>query len=104
MVIRSAILLSLLVLIGCATPLSDEARRVQVHSQMSNLLGDCKKIGPVTTAPNATIVAYEQLNAAKNELREITAKKGGDTVVIVNIDEDGFRKIVTIQGIAMKCF
>lgn len=100
--IASAVLLVLIA--GCATPLSPQAEGVQVHSQVSNLLENCKKLGPVTATAGAGVVYYEQHEAAKNGLREATAHKGGDTVAIINIDERGFRKIVTMQGIAMKCY
>lgn len=42
----------LLIVTGCAT-IGPEASRVALHSQESNLLNDCKKLGPVTAEASA---------------------------------------------------
>lgn len=91
-----------LITTACVTT-SNKAAQVQVHSQVSNLLDGCKKLGPVSSASNNLLVVDNMaITNAKNLLREAAADKGGDTVAILNIDNSV--QEVTIQGVAFKCY
>ena len=84
-------------LVACST-ISNKAANIQVHSQMSNLLTECKNLRAVTGIGKWP----EWEPHAKNYLREATADKNGDTVVILNRDRHGLDTI--IQGTAFRCF
>lgn len=93
----------LVVIQGCAT-ITPEAETVMVHSQVSNLLDDCERLGNVS----ATVSGWSKgtwgdvYQQAKNDLRDQAYKKyGADTVAIINSDKQG--SSVTMQGIAFKC-
>lgn len=89
---------------GCVT-LSQKAQTVQVHSQVSNLLDDCKKIGPVVGMGRSMLSPDQAVVEAKINLRENAADKGGDTVAVLNVDN--ITNLTTweahVQGIAFKC-
>jgi flagellar basal body-associated protein FliL len=86
---------------GCASTISPKAAKIQVHTQMSTLLSNCKNLGPVTATSRA--FGYEEAWAtAKNQVREAAADKDGDTLVILNTDRDGLN--LTIQGTALRCY
>jgi hypothetical protein len=90
-------------LIGCAntSTISTKASKVQVHTQMSTLLSNCKNLGPVAATSRA--LGYEEAWAtSKNLIREAAADKDGDTLVILNTDRDGLN--LTIQGTALRCY
>jgi hypothetical protein len=104
---RYTALLSLLLLSACITKaISQEAASVQVHQQVSNLLNDCKKLGPVSGYGSKplgnALPPTGAINEAIGELREATATRSGDSVAIVNteISLTGVR----VLGIAYKCF
>ena len=105
-------------LISCAEipQTSPEAAKVQVHTQMSTLLKDCKNLGAVTAKSTSqygldttgTQLAQTQ---AKNGAREQVVSLGGDTLVVLNYDMQVFNnigiatyQIQTLQGTAMKCY
>lgn len=96
---------SLLFMTGCVT-LSEKAKNVQVHSQVSNLLNDCKRICPVSATASSMLSPDQAVQEAKVKIRENAADRGGDTVAIVNTDI--LTSITTwdasIQGIAFKCY
>jgi len=85
------------ILVACST-VSPKAEKIQVHSQMSTLLSNCKNLGPVVGVSKWP----EDYDHAKNYLREAAADKNGDTVVILNRDRGGLSE--TIQGTALRCF
>lgn len=96
-----SVLIAVAVLSGCASTISPKAAKVQVHTQMSTLLSNCKNLGPVTATSRA--FGYEEAWAtAKNQIREAAADKDGDTLVILNTDRDGLN--LTIQGTALRCY
>jgi hypothetical protein len=84
-------------LVACST-VSPKAAKIQVHSQMSTLLSNCKNLGPVEGIAKWP----EDYDHAKVYLREAAADKNGDTVVILNRDRNAFSE--TIQGTALRCF
>ena len=102
---RSSIaLVVVLVLTACATTLTDKASKVQVHTQLSNLLSSCQRIGPV--AGSATAVWAPPTVHAKIVARERVADLGGDTLAITNVDETMSltEYQTTVQGVAMRCY
>lgn len=109
---RLPLILSVATVIGgCATvEISERASRVQVHSQMSTLLANCKSLGPVTGEGAGPIAAPEGgLPQAKANARDKTADMGGDTLVILNTDVYAGSLLphrygrAVVQGNAMKC-
>jgi hypothetical protein len=95
--------------------LSDRAQQVQVHRESTNLVEKCKRLDLITARaqgayslqiPSPVIAA--QLNA-ESEAREITARLGGDTLVLLRPDIVGapssLSTVVTVQvnGVAFKC-
>ncbi len=85
------VVMSTLLFAGCQTP---EAKSVFVHSQISNLLDDCERLGRVS----ASSFSYD---GVKGKVRhDAYIKYGADTIAIVNIDH-GLK--TTIQAIAFKC-
>lgn len=92
---------------GCATkPISAGAARVQVHKQVSTLLADCRKLGPVTGTGSKplgnAIPSSGAFNEALGELREATYALRGDSVAVVTSQESVSQ--VSLQGIAYRCF
>lgn len=88
---------------SCATPLSSKAAAIQVHNQMSTLLANCKNLGPVSVTVEDLIWGGDTAaNTAKVKAREQVADKGGDTLVIVNIDR--YAIAATVHGAAMRCY
>jgi len=98
-----AIILVSLMIQGCAT-ITPEAQNVVVHSQVSNLLDDCKRLGSVSaTVSGWSKGTWEDVHQqAKNDIRDQAFRKyGADTVAIVNTDK--YATSITVQGIAFKC-
>lgn len=95
----------LLCMTGCVV-LSEKARNVQVHSQVSNLLDNCKRIGPVSATASSMLSPDQAVQEAKVKIRESVSDLGGDTVATLNTDV--LTSITTwdasIQGIAFKCY
>lgn len=99
---RIAIALSISLLAGCVATMTDKAARVQVHSQNSNLLADCKKIGPVSAdVTNVAMFPADLEISAKIAAREKAADLGADTLAITNIDVGG--ATASVQGVALRC-
>lgn len=88
-------------LAGCVT-MTPEAERVQVHAQTSSLVADCERLGPVSAEASRGWGYKHAVDTAKIKIREETAKLGGDTVVLLNLDEYATR--VQLQGVAMRCY
>lgn len=97
----------LMLLSGCAATLTERAARIQVHSQMSSLLNSCEKIGPVSGSVENALLGPDPLaSQAKANVRDAVAEKGGDTLVITNIDTFrgfAYNKVV-VQGVALRCY
>ena len=98
---------ALLVLSACAT-MTPEAQKVVVHSQMSNLLNDCERLGNVSS----TVKVIEHMDVARatqqaaNNLRDQAFREHrADSVALVNVDQGAgtISSAVTVQGIAFRC-
>lgn len=86
-------------LMGCVA-ISDEAAKVQFHSQMSNALDGCTRLAPLTVSVSQfSLDSSSEISVA---LREAAARVGGDTVVALNQDET-LSQIIQ-HGIAYKCY
>ncbi|AZY52813.1 hypothetical protein [Bordetella avium] len=104
---RYTLLLAVAVLTGCAAPtLTDRAQRVQVHGQMSTLLESCQKLGPVSGSADSAFDKVGIVTQAKNNARDMVADKGGDTLVITNIDRfaEFGKNTAVAQGVALRCY
>lgn len=106
--LRITILISAAILAGCAsTPMSEQAARVQLHSQYSTLLAKCEQLGPLKVSAQVAGSLDGGLNESKAKLREAAARLGADTAVIVSSDSifHGLynRELVT-HGAALRCY
>lgn len=104
---RGILLILLLMLTACAT-MTDEAAGVVVHSQMSNLLNDCKRLGDVSSTVNVIehMDVGRATQQAANNLRDQAFREyGADSVALVNVDQGAgtIASSVTVQGIAFRC-
>ena len=92
-----------MLLVSCAT-ISPQAANIIVHSQMSNLLDDCKRLGNVSANVSAWSKWdwYQTIKQAENDVREEAWQRyRADTVAIINVDT--YITSATVQGIAFKC-
>jgi len=100
--------LLVILLIGCSTgtQLSKQGNVVQVHTQMSTLLNNCRNLGPVQVRDDTfnLILPDENKRSAVNKAREITAQMGGDTLVLINSEMTYMGAVATVQGVAMRCY
>ena len=99
-----------LLIAGCSPVITKEAAQVAFHSQISQLLDGCERLGPVKveykTQPNLSNIEDER--QAENDMRQMAYDKyGADNVVFINSQrvDGGFGKSDTIyaQGVAFKC-
>ena len=81
--------------------MTDKAANVQVQKQASTLLGDCKKIGPVTAQGEATF-GEDGFDAAKRRAREQAADMGADTIAVTDTSGTPFK--ATVQAVALRCY
>lgn len=99
-------LAALLLISGCAATITPDAQRVVLHSQLSAVLSDCKKLGIVTgEAPWGEVSIMRQ--QAINNMRDNAFKQyQADTVALINVDEiwSGLAIVKQVaQGLAFKC-
>lgn len=87
-------------LTAACTTVSETALKVQVHTQISSVLDQCKRLGPVSAYHSSMILDSREALSVK--LREASAALGGDTVVLLNIDETLTE--ARQQGIAYRCY
>lgn len=92
---------------GCSGPLHPvlygDATRVQFQRSNSLLLGDCKKLGPVSAHGRCTFLGEAALDDAKRGLRNQAAQMGGDTVVITNLEGDIVIECIA-QAVIFRCY
>lgn len=92
---------------ACATKqISQGASRIQIHQQVSSLLSDCKKLGPVSgygTKPLGNAIGSTgAIQEAIGDMREATYHLGGDSVALIN--EEISLTSVRVLGVAYRCF
>lgn len=95
---------SLSLIVGCVT-ITPEAEDVALHTQISTILDDCEKLGPVKARVSLwSVASYDQgYQQVKNNLRDEAYKiYNADTVAIINTDEISSELIA--HGIAFKCY
>lgn len=100
---RNILFITIILLNSCAS-ITPEAQRVTVHSQASNLLNECKRLGNVSATVNGWTKASwdEAQQQAKNDIRDKAYREmGADTVAIVN--SDIVDSLLTVQGVAFRC-
>lgn len=84
-----------------------DPNNVQVHHQYTNILADCKRLGPLNKSYRPRFLdSYLRTisSAAIKMAQEDVAKMGGDTLVIVRMTPDVFGVQVELQSIVMRCF
>ena len=95
--------------IACAPRVSREAARVAYHHDMSTLLDDCARLGPVTGEYGAKFLQPEGAEKERAELAltEAALKKYGadvDNVVFIStVKVTEGKNTVFAQGAAFKC-
>lgn len=90
-------------LFNCAS-ITPEAQAVIVHTQVSNLLNECRQLGAVSSNVSdwSKWDRSQTIQQAKNNVRhDAYIKHGADTIAIMNIDH--YTSSATIQAIAFKC-
>lgn len=97
----SLVTIAALSLIGCAT-ISEDARKVQVHSQISSILNDCERVGPVSASTSAFQLGSTVVADLDAQLRQATFELGGDSVAIINSEQSPTR--YHAQGVAFRCY
>ena len=91
---------------GCAT-ISPEAENVVLHTQISNFLDDCEKLGPVkvkmsTIGQPSWDIAMKQ---AENDLRQVAYDQyKADNVAKISQELDKTRNTIVVHGIAFDCY
>jgi len=100
-------LAALLLISGCAATITPDAQRVVLHTQLSAVISDCKKLGIVFGEESGGLDGETKRQQAINNMRDNAFKQyQADTVVLVNVDEIG-NALVTekyvAQGMAFKC-
>jgi hypothetical protein len=103
-------LAALLLISGCAATITKDAQQVVLHTQISAVISDCKKLGIVFgEAPGGLTSLGDEIGRqqAINNMRDNAFKQyQADTVVLVNVDAIG-NALVTekhvAQGMAFKC-
>lgn len=101
----SVALVVLLAITACASPpvMTDKAARIQVHRQGSTMIPNCKIVGPITTTADGWNLAPSYaVEKGTIKARENASDKGGDSLIILNMDSTG--DILTIQASALKCY
>jgi len=97
----------LLLVSGCAATITQDAQRVVLHSQLSAVISDCKKLGNVTGEAHGVLDAQVERQQAINNMRDNAFKQHqADTVVLVNVDEIGNALVIekhVAQGMAFRC-
>jgi len=98
-------------ILGCNSPtITKEAAQVAFHTQFSQLLDGCERLGPVKveyeTQPDLNKI--ENQSQAKIDMRQMAYDNyGADNVVFINSEtiDGGFDMSDTIyaQGVAFKC-
>lgn len=100
-------LAALLLISGCAATITQDAQRVVLHSQLSAVISNCKKLGNVFGEARGGLDAQTERQQAINNMRDNAFKQyEADTVVLVNVDEIGNALVVekhVAQGMAFKC-
>lgn len=106
--LRITLLISAAILAGCAsTTMSERAANIQVHSQYSTLLANCKNLGPLKVSAQGAGTIDEGFSEARIKLREAAASLNADTVVIVNserIMHSLYNREQVIHGAALRCY
>ena len=103
--------ISLVTLItGCSPVITKDAAQVAFHTQISQLLDGCERLGPVKVEykTQANLSKREDELQAEIDMRQMAFDKyGADNVVFINSQkvDGGFGMPDTIyaQGVAFKC-
>ena len=100
----------LTLIVGCAPVITKEAAQVAFHSQISQLLDGCERLGAIKVEYQSSgKLSYKENELqAKNNMRQIAYDKyGADNVVFINSQRvsGGYGRGDTIyaQGVAFKC-
>jgi len=105
---RTTTIILTVLISSCSANLSKEAGEVQLHSQISAILDDCEKLGPVRVMAKSLWSTNKARAQAKADLRQAAYDKyKADTVVLVNTDEEKIyftHDKSYANGIAFNCF
>ena len=102
-ILASLLALAAISIQGCTT-ISQEGKEVQVLSQNSELLLNCKKLGRVSAEVSifGGAVGVSTYQSVEDQLRNAAYQEyKADTVVVTNFDDGTFS--IAGQGYAMNC-
>jgi hypothetical protein len=95
-------MLAVLLVTGCAASGADKAAGVVVQNHMNMLMNNCSNLGVVSVKLRVTDPDGSQAQAAaKAKARQLTADRGGDTMVTIGTDIEDDE--LTYQGTALRC-
>lgn len=111
---RTALVLSLLFVIGCAGPigLTSQGSYIRVSSQ--NAVDNCTYLGPLTSRQGGNFRNYEtNIESATNDIRNQAAARGANSIVMnppqtedrspSGFGGDGCNNCVTVTASAFTC-
>ena len=112
MVKLGLVIVFLIAIVGCSPTISKEAAQVAFHSTISQLLKDCKKLGPVNVEYKVKLHLSREANEeqVKGDMRQMAFDKyGADNLVFINSERVGSRfdrkpDFIYGQGVAFKCY
>jgi len=96
------VLVALTVVAGCATPLTERAARVRVIPHDAASMSGCKQLGSVAGRSKPVLLESAAEAEAMAHLRDAAARMDADAVAIVNTTVSD--EVVTLYGVALKCF
>ena len=89
----------LALLTACGSTPETPGTKIQVQTQLSAALQGCSRLGPVRSTVTKRLFV-NSWPVMETELREQTARLGGDTLVFLQLDE----ATNTRHGMALKCY
>jgi hypothetical protein len=102
MKLRINVMLVVVVVTGCAASGADKAAGVVFQNHSNMLMTNCSNLGVISVKLPVTGPDGSQAQAAaKEKARQLTADRGGDTMVNIGTDIEGDE--LTYQGTALRC-
>lgn len=95
-------LLALTVVTGCSTPLTERAAQVRVIPHDTVAQSGCKMLGSVAGRSRPVLLESAARSEAMSHLLDAAARMDADTVAVV--DSTVVESVVTVRGVALKCF
>lgn len=84
-----------------------QADTVQVHEQYSNLISKCSNLGPLNLRHKPSFLgtlAGKGREETIEKARERAAEMNGDSLVLINMQEESLGAIWRLQSVVLSCF